>query len=329
MPIVPWGGNYSLFNYNLTPQNTGGTPSTAAAGGGPAALGNFNVTPAPTTGQGPYGMVPGTTAIPPSTWEQATKAIPALANTGQLTGNIMSELAGDINPQALKNMQDAAAAYGVQSGMPGSNAMPGSLIYNKNLRNIGLDTLAVQRQGLQDYLSLLGLAGSQQTPQSLATDIAQRNAVLKSAPDPAAAAVQQQNDYWRALAATRGPAGGTGPGPSPSGGTGNYAPTGIPGPAALGFGFGSFGGGAGGPSRFSNTGAIAGYPTSGSQYYPGTDVTGLPSLDTLLGTPSTDSGGYDYYNPDTWDMSSSLGYDQTAQPSFDPSLLNMDSFYNV
>src|SRR5438105_15963010 len=111
----------------------------------------------------------------------------------------MSELHVDINPQALKNMQDAAASYGVSSGMPGSNAMPGTLAFNKNLRNIGLDTLQVQRQGQQDYLSALQGIGGTQTPQGLAAEIAAHNAQMKAAPDPQAAAQQQLANYWAAL----------------------------------------------------------------------------------------------------------------------------------
>lgn len=295
-----------------------------ATGGGPAAAGssglpNYNAAPTPTQGQGAYGLVPGTIAIPPSRYQQTTGVAPGLANNTQLTNNIMSELQGDINPQALKNMQDAAASYGISSGMPGSNAIPGTLAFNKNLRNIGLDTLAVQRQGQQDYLSALAGIGGQQTDPNLAAEIAAHNAQLKAAPDPATAAQTQLAQYWAALNALRGPGGGTGQGASPSGGTGTFAPQpgmlgGTPSPVYQGGGGGGTFGGttATTPDGSSFTwtgqdfGGLFGDLGGGSPSYGGT-----PSP-SLYVPPSGVGGGYgaDASNSDYWNF----GYDQSAPP---------------
>lgn len=291
-------------------QNSGGASGTGSG----AALPGYNTAPAPTSGQGSYGLVPGTIDIPPSLWQQTTSAIPALGNTAQLTNNIMSELQGDINPQALKNMQDAAAAYGVSSGMPGSNAIPGTLAFNKNLRNIGLDTQAIQHQGAQDYNSLLGAISGLQTPQSLAAEIAAHNAQLKSAPDPTAAAQQQLANYLAGLNAARGLGGGTG-GFRPSGGTGNFSPAFSP--SDYGFGFGSLGGAGTSPNR-SSSGQAGYFP---DPLYPGTEIPGSTNLSSILGPQN------DLYSPDA----NYLDYiDQSASPDFsgyDQAFTNPEDYY--
>ncbi len=299
----------------------GGIPGSTTTGAqtGSSALPGFTSAPEPTGGRGAYGMVPGTIGIPPSAWDQTIGVAPGLGDTSQLTHNIMSELQGDINPQALKNMQDAAASYGVSSGMPGSNAVPGTLAFNKNLRNIGLDTLAVQRQGQQDYLSALTGIGGTQTPQSLAAEIAAHNAQLKAAPDPQLAAEQQQRDYWNALNSLRGPGGGTRQGPTPGAGTGAF----NPGAGALGFGFGGFGGQGGVQSPSGGSGGFYGGSSSTTTTPGGSSLTWNGGLGTDLfgdlgepaGVGPTYGGAYqqpDASNPDYWNF----GFDQSAQPDF-------------
>ncbi len=293
-------------------------------------LPGYNVAPSPVTGQGPYGMVPGNIGIPPSTWQQVGAVAPGLGNTSQLTNNIMSELHGDINPQALKNMQDAAASYGVSSGMTGSNAIPGTLAFNKNLRNIGLDTLQVQRQGQQDYLSALQGIGGAQTPQGLAADIAAHNSQLNAAPDPQAAALQQQANYWAALnALRRGQGGNRGGGFDPAGGTGQYRHDPST-DGAYGFGFGTLG------QQGNGQAPLTPY-NNGSQYYPGTDVNGLPNLDSILGAPLP---GYGQAPPNTYQGPQSstydpygayynTGYDQSASPTIDPNMTDEDYYYQM
>lgn len=288
-------------------------PSSFGGALGGSGLPNYNVNPQPTGGQGPYGAVPGTIGVPPSPWQQATSAVPALGNTSQLTGNIMSELQGDINPQALKNMQDAAAAYGVSSGMPGSNAQPGTLAFNKNLRNIGLDTQAIQHQGAQDYNSLLGAISGLQTPQGLAAEIAAHNAQLRAAPDPAQAAQQQLANYWNALNAMRGPGGGTGGNPlNPGGGTGLGAGTG-----ALGFGFGQFPSGIGTPSQTAGgTGqGFGGVPGQGGlAFNPETgEFQDTTPIGSTLGTSLGGASGYGAAPQGTIGGAGQSTYDPYAQ----------------
>lgn len=315
----PYGGGGAPDPRSNYGSPYGGAAAAPAPPPNSNALPNYNVNPSPTGGNGPYGLVPGTIGIPPSTWQQTASAVPALGNTTQLTNNILSELQGDINPQALKNMQDAAASYGVSSGMPGSNAIPGTLAFNKNLRNIGLDTLQVQSQGLKDYLSTLAGIGGQQTPQGLAAEIAAHNAQLRAAPDPAQAAERQLANYWNALNALRGPGGGTGQGPGPQGGTGTLAPQ------ALGFGFGGYPGlpstsGQGASPTGTFGGATATTPGGSSYTWTGQDfgdLFGDPTGGSQFGTPTVPfapTSGLDASNPDFWNFGTT--YDQSAPPDF-------------
>lgn len=276
-PSNPYAIDVPYFNRGpVAPKPLGSLPS-------------YNVSPFPTSGQGAYGMVPGQTAIPPSTFQQTINAVPGLGGgaPNQLTANIMSELQGQINPQALKNMQDAAARFGVTSGMPGSNTMSGTLASNANLRNIGLDTLATQRAGQQDYMSALSGFGAQQLNPALLTQLSQENALLAAAPDPAQAALVQQQLYQNALNAARGPSGGTGysvAGPAGTGAMGpsGFGPGGYPNPSTPG----TFGGSSSYSADQSLWDALSGLD--------------LPSFDTI----SNPANNYDPFG----DLGSSYDY---------------------
>lgn len=297
-------------------------------------LSTYNTSPTPVTGQGPYGKVPGNIGVPPSIYDQAIAAIPGLgAAATPISGNILSELQGEIDPQALRNMQDSAASYGVSSGMPGTNAIPGTLAFNKNLRNIGLDTYAVKQQGLRDYLSTLAGVGAGQTSQATAADIANRNATLNAAPDPTQAAAQQLQNYWAALLATRGPGGGTTRAPMPSGGTGVYSP-----PAQQG----GFYPGGGTPSMpTSPPGSYdqtqqdwywqgwGDYPTSSS--YTPIDYTGI-GQGPVGGGVANPYGPSDYSFQNAWDFTDPMNWNQTESPDFSnysDALYNPDDYYGA
>lgn len=283
--------DYARSNYS-DPYHPAATTTASTSGGG---LPNYNVTPSPTGGQGPYGLVPGTIGVPPSTFQQFSTAFPGLSGApGQISSNIMSELQGEISPQALRNMQDTAARFAVSSGMPGSNAIPGSLANNSNLLENILTTQQIQHQGQQDYLGTLGGVGAQQTNPNLAAQIAEANAQLKAAPDPTAAAQQQLANYYAALQAARGPGGGSGGSPGPSGGTGAYSPVGVPG------GTPALGGGVPG-TGLPNYGTDFSYSTPGgsSLSWAGVDTSGLFN-DLGAGSGSSDytqaySNPEDYY----------------------------------
>lgn len=300
MPYAPWNpGGYYPFSYGGTPTTTPGAgtaPGTPVGSPGTTlgtTLPGYGVNPQPTTGQGPYGLVPGPTAVPPSTYQQAITAIPGLSGAGSKVSDlIMQELQGEISPEALRNMQDEAARFGITSGMPGSNAIPGTLANNRNLLSNILTTRDIQAQGQRDYTNLLGAIGQQQTPQSLAAGLSQSNAQLRAAPDPTLAAQQQLANYYAALNIARGPGGGTFRNPvTPSGGTGFYMspPSAAPSP-------GPFYGGTPSPSPFAPPSA----PVSGdfNSYF--NDLSGETAYPGAVTSSYEVPAGYEdlqsYYN---------------------------------
>lgn len=213
---------------NFLAEFTGGGQPKNTVTGSPqyqSLLGQYGQYIAPRQGIGPYGGVPGPTPIPPSTFSQSTTAVPGLgAGADTAASNIINELQGELSPQALRNMQDIAARFGVSSGMPGSNARPGSLAFNSNVLGNVETTQAEQAQGLKDYESLLGSVGSQQLNPALISQINESNAQLAAAPDPFQAAQAQLSNYYNALNSARGPAAGSPVIPTASSGTGSFAP---------------------------------------------------------------------------------------------------------
>lgn len=208
-------------------QNAG---ATGAAGG---TAGAFNLNPQPQAGQGAFGAVPGAIGMPQNPYMQLQGAYqPFMQQMGVAGANISNELAGNVD---LDSLARQAAAHGIGSGMPGSGFQAAT-----GLNMTQQATQAMQRQGLQDYMGLSGMLGSMMTPQSLAYQIAERNATMGAAPTPQAAYQRQLNDY---LAMRNNAPGGSGYGQpvnyqamipqserdmswfynTPSGGTGSYA----------------------------------------------------------------------------------------------------------
>lgn len=148
-------------------------------------LANYNINPQPQFGSGSaYGAVPGAIGLPPSTYSQVGGVLPNLNQLTGQTGEIIgSELAGQLPSGTIGSFQDAAAAFGVSSGMPGSG-----LQKNMGLESLGLSALQMQQTGLKDYQSILSSLGSTQLDPSLISNIAAQNAMYAAAPDPSAAA---------------------------------------------------------------------------------------------------------------------------------------------
>ncbi len=110
------------------------------------------------------------------------------------------------------------------------------------------------------------------------------------------------------------------------------------GSGALGFGFGTLGQqGAG-----TLSGGIPPTTSTASAYYPGTDIPGFPSLDSILGQPNYNYGsdfgtpsvpfapptGLDASNPDFWNIGTT--YNQSASPdfsSYDAAFTNPEDYY--
>jgi hypothetical protein len=106
-------------------------------------------------------------------------------------------------------LQDKAAAMGINLGQPGGQ--PGNTITNQNfLNSLGLTSEGLAHQGLTDYNTFTGTAGSQQLQPELQNEVAMQNAVDAAAPNPAAAQTYAQQLFDKYLSQNSNPAGGTG-----------------------------------------------------------------------------------------------------------------------
>lgn len=166
----------------------------------------YNVNPAPRTGRGTYGMVPGTIDLPSPAADLGVQ-YPNLGGTNAaLSRNILSGLEGQLSPGTINLLQDTNAAWGVASGMPGSQ-----FAGNRLARNLGLTSEAIQQQALKDYASIIPTISRTQTvsPETQ-IGVAEQNALNLAAPDPAAAQSYAQQLYQRYLQGMSSPGGGTG-----------------------------------------------------------------------------------------------------------------------
>ena len=170
----------------------------------------FNLNPTPQPGTGAFGSVPGPIGMPPNTWQQLQGLYPNISGQlGQAAGNIGSELAGEVD---MPSIARETAAYGIGSGMPGSG-FSGTRGTNMTINQ----QQAMKRQGLQDYMGLMGSLGGMQTNQNTAIGVADRNSVYGAAPNPGEAYQKMLSDY---LSMRNNPAGGTGGSGRGGGGSG-------------------------------------------------------------------------------------------------------------
>lgn len=185
----------------------------------------FDINPGPQGGQGAYGAVPGAIGLP-NPQQDLAGAYPNLSGqTGQASSDVMSELRGELSPETQDAIQRASASFGVSSGMPLSG-----LSHNKQLESLGLSTEALQQQGIGDFLKTTkGVADTQTVTPELQAQIASRNALFGSAPNPAMAAQTAQQAFLSALAAARGNPAGLPTGARATGGAGGAtAAAGLP-----------------------------------------------------------------------------------------------------
>ncbi len=165
--------------------------------------------PAARTGNGAYGLVPGSLQLPNPQGDLANVYPNLNAATGKASDNILSELTGQLSPETLNNITNGAATYGVRNGMPGGNASPGALPFNLGLQSLGMTTEQLQHQGLTDFNNTsAGVAGTQTVNPNLQTQIGEYNATMNSAPDPASAAAQQLATYLQLAKQFSGGGGG-------------------------------------------------------------------------------------------------------------------------
>ena len=162
----------------------GGAQPTYSGGAQPYQYSNsaFGTKVAPTPMPDPYGDL--------------SKIYPNLSGTNaQMSGDIMSQLQGQLSPETLQNLQDSAATFGVNSGMPGSQ-----LSGYGGLRNLGLATEDLQNKGIANYNATIPTISSTQTVNpALQSEINSQNAINAAAPDPGRAASYAQGMFDKYL----------------------------------------------------------------------------------------------------------------------------------
>lgn len=122
------------------------------------------------------------------------QAIPGYTGLTQSASSIISDAMGGKLPSDVQNLiKNNAATQAAASGMPGSNAIGGTLQGNRTLRDLGLTSLQRQDTGFRDLISLLqGVSGTAAPTFGQAQDQANTIATYKAAPDPEAAAREQE-----------------------------------------------------------------------------------------------------------------------------------------
>lgn len=262
-----------------TPNFFGNPNGGIALGGGSF----YPSSPAPSAYNPTFGGVPGNVAIP-NPFQDISNVFPGLsgANTAA-SSDLLDELQGKISPETQNMLKDAAARFGIKSGMPLSG-----LADNSFLRNLGLSIEQRRQQGLADYSRLIPTVAQTQTVSpALQAEIASHNAAMNAAPVPAAAQSYAQRLFDQYLQSRfGGPGGGTrGDIFSPAGGTGSF----TPGQQPLGGGgtaYDPFGPG----GEFDYFGALDSIPTQSSF-----DTTDYGSLGPV------DSGSSDFFSTPTLD----------------------------
>lgn len=213
------------------------------------------------------------------------------AMTGQSSGNILSQLQGQVPQDVSNQLQQMAAERGISTGSIGSPNANTAL-----LRSLGLTSLGLQQQGEQNLTGAIQRTptGQQFNPQSfLVTPQQQQEAqylasLYQAAPNPAAAAHAGLKEAQSGLAA------GLGSGFRPYGGGGGGMTD------ALGFPIDMFGGG-------------------------GSSAMNLPTVaGGALGTPSAPTENVGAWN--TWNQSMPWNQPQQPQPSFDTDASWMENY---
>lgn len=262
---------------------------SALAGGArgtPSARFDVNNPFAPTTDpHGAFGTVPKDVPMP-NPFGDLSSIYPNLAAANAaVSGNVESQLAGELSPATQAAIQDAAARFGVTSGMPGSG-----LARNRTVRDLGLTTEAIQDQGLKNYLAAINQISATQTVNpTLQTEINTTNTLNRAAPNPTDAANYSKTLFDQYLQTLRGPGGGTGLTNAPA-----------------------VWGGAGVPSTSSGGGNNFRLPTpstGGNAFRPSTPST--PNAGTgFMQLTSTTPGGFQFEIPENWGLFSSAQQSQ-------------------
>lgn len=159
-------------------------------------------------------------AKPKSTYSAAYGGIPTLPSSSELQGNVSTILnqaipgfsgltktatgiigdamSGVVPGDVSRVINDAAASRAAASGMPGSNAIPGTLVGNRSLRDLGLTSLQRQDQGVRDLLGFVqGFSGTVAPNVGQVQEQENQRAAFAAAPIPEEAAREQERLYGK------------------------------------------------------------------------------------------------------------------------------------
>lgn len=173
----------------------------------------FTLTPDPLKGTGAFGLVPGTVGLPTPGADLNAAAgggVPGLNK--QMLDTLSAWGGGQLSPGTLNALQNAAATFGLTSGMPGG-LRPGSLTSSNLFGNVVGFAENQAQKAMQDYNQLIPTISRTQTVDpALQARIAESNALSLAAPSPAAAASHAESLFNKYLNALRGGGGGGGGG---------------------------------------------------------------------------------------------------------------------
>jgi hypothetical protein len=161
---------------------------------------SFSLNPAPQSGAGAAGLVPGNLTAPNSTYQQLSQ-IPGFSGlSSSAIGDTQSQLNGSLSPQTQNLLQNKAASLGVSMGQAGGQGATGNTFTTQNLLdNLGITSEQLQNQGLSNFNTLSSTTGQQQLSPELQSSIQEQNAVNAATPNPAAAQSEALSLYQQYL----------------------------------------------------------------------------------------------------------------------------------
>ena len=164
------------INYN---PNAFGT--TATLPGLPASGGSAN--PAPQSGSGVFGSVPGPTQLP-NPFGNLASVYPNLSASDQgVSSTVLGNLMGTLSPDVLNQIQTSGAQNAFASGMPGSG-----FGQNAELAAAGQASQQEQATGASQYSGVIpGITSTQTLAPQTQIGIAESNANLAASPNPSEA----------------------------------------------------------------------------------------------------------------------------------------------
>lgn len=247
----------------------------------------YNANPNTQSGSGTYGSIAGATSVP-DVYAQLSDLYPNLSQTNSAASDaLLSQLSGTLSNATVNSIQDAAAKYGITSGMGASG-----LSKNLSLKDIGLTSEGQQNQGLQNYGNVLsGVSKTQTVSPETQISTSQSNAALSAQANPEDAtnyALSLYNQYLSKLSGAGGSTTGTGTTKvtTNAGGTGTTSPLQVTTPGSPG----------GGSSVGVSNSTTGGYTPVTGNTYGGFDATDMSNPTSGKGSTYMGENNGDNYD---------------------------------